>query len=132
MKKFDDVPTIMEFDVSNNSVTLRHAKTRVILMMIRLDDIGLGTMTRIFSDDETGYKVGDEDCDNYWIGIKPSDHAVFTERLFDRRRKLVVRSIDYSIESLVRRAPVDHVELRNQRQKLAQCLTLAKLELEGK
>jgi hypothetical protein len=81
------IPCYLEFDERTNTVTMRHAKTNTIQMMIKLEAGMEGTMTRIDADC---------DCDNFWIATKPSDSAVFQDRLFDGK-KLRINSIDYSL-----------------------------------
>jgi len=81
------IPCYMEYDEVTTTVTMRHAKTNTIQLMLKLDCSGLGTMTRI---------VPDEDCDNFWLGVKPTDRLVFVDELYGRS-KLVVKSIHFDL-----------------------------------
>ena len=82
-----DIKCIMSFDESTNTLTLQ-SKSGCILMMLKVPEGCNGTFTRI---DEN------HDCDNYWIGVKPSDSTVFEDKLFDRKSSLVINNCDYSI-----------------------------------
>lgn len=77
----------MEVDERTGTVTMRHAKTQTVQMMIKLEASSIATMLRIESD---------VDCDNFWIGVKPADSVVFNDVLFDNKQ-LVVKSIDFEL-----------------------------------
>lgn len=85
-----EIPCLMCFDEHTSTITLRHRKTQVILMTIKLEFSGIGTMARVSSS-------GLYDCDNFWIAIKPSDHMVFDEVLFDTK-KLIIKNIEMTLE----------------------------------
>ena len=74
-------------------VTLRDRRG-CMMAKIRCDMNGFGTFTRI----QEG-----EDCDNYWIAVKPSDGVVFGDReagvppLFSRA-KMVVEEFKFRLE----------------------------------
>lgn len=82
------IPCYLEYDKSTSTVTLRHAKTQTIQMMIKLENSGVGTMERV---------TPDQDCDNFWIAIKPADSVVFQDVLFDKK-KLNIKSIDFELK----------------------------------
>jgi len=85
-----EVKCIMEFNEKTSTVTIRHAKTRTIQMVIKLEDsCGINTMTRISPE---------VDCDNFWIGIKPYDSTVFNDNLFGKT-KLVVKTFEFDINN---------------------------------
>lgn len=85
-----DIPCLMCFDERTSTVTLRHRKTQVVLMTIKVEFGGIGTMTRICAN-------GTCDCDNFWIAIKPDDHMVFNGILFDKK-KLIIKNIEMTLE----------------------------------
>ena len=86
------IKCIMEIE-DDGIVTLRGRRGEM-LAKIRCDMDGFGTFTRI----QEG-----EDCDNYWIAVKPSDHAVFGDweagvpPLFSRA-KMVVEEFKFRLE----------------------------------
>lgn len=82
------IPCYLEFDDRTNTVTLRHAQTNCIQMQIKLEAGCESTLTRV---------IPQEDCDNWWIGIKPADHVVTESGLFSKK-KLRVRTIDFTLE----------------------------------
>lgn len=69
------IDCVLEFDERTSTVTLRHAKTQATVMMIKLEAGMSGTMKRVPTD-------GSVDCDNFWIGLKPSDSMVFDDLLY--------------------------------------------------
>lgn len=71
------IPCYLEFDESTNVVTIRHATHKTIQMMIKLEAGSEGTMKRV---------VPMEDCDNFWLGVKPSDDEVFNNLLMGRKK----------------------------------------------
>lgn len=84
--------TSLEWDSSNNSVTIR-GKSGNIILTLKLTDPGIGTMERIFDEESKN-----QDCDNYWIGVKPSDDVVFEQILFDRGCEVKVNKFEFSLE----------------------------------
>ena len=85
-----EIKCLLDFDERTHTVTLRHYKTKVELLKIKLESCAINTMTRIDSN-------GMYDCSNYWIGIKPNDNTVFDKNLFGNTR-LVIKDIDYIVE----------------------------------
>lgn len=83
-----DIKCVLEVDERSGIVTLR-SRYGAILAKIRCDMNGFGTFTRI---EET------EDCDNYWIAVKPGDSAVFEEGLFDSRKKMSVKQFEFDMK----------------------------------
>lgn len=82
------IPCWLEFDETCNVVSLRHAKTGTIQMLIKLEAGAEGTHTRI---------KPHEDCDNFWIAVKPADSTVFEGKLFGRS-KLAVTEFKFDLE----------------------------------
>lgn len=82
------IPCFLEFDERTSVVTLRHAKTGTIQMVIKLESGSEGTMTRI---------VPEADCDNFWMAVKPTDSVVFDDVLFGKK-KLVIDSLKFHLE----------------------------------
>lgn len=78
----------MEYDTKTNVVTLRNVKTKTVQMMIKLEACAAGTMDRLDPS---------EDADNYWIGVKPADSAVFNDVLMGKKQ-LIVKSIDFNLK----------------------------------
>lgn len=76
----------LSFDEKTSTVTVR-SKFGTDLLKIKLEAASAGTMRRV-----NPY----ESCDNYWIGVKPSDSTVFNDILFGDCQ-LAVKSIDFSL-----------------------------------
>lgn len=70
----------LRFDLATNTVTICHRKNGTNLMQIKLESGSEGTMARI---------TPEQDCDNFWIGLKPADNFVFQTGLFSRKRLVV-------------------------------------------
>lgn len=74
------IPCYMDFDKRTHTVTLRHAKTNTIQMILKLEAGMSGTMERL---------TPMEDCDNFWIALKPADSTVFEDKLFGPKQIIV-------------------------------------------
>lgn len=81
------IPCYLEFDERTSTVTIVHAKTGCTQMKIKLESSASGTMSRVSPN---------EDCDNFWIAVKPADSVVFQDVLFDKKA-LVVESINFKL-----------------------------------
>ena len=68
-------------------VTLIH-KSGAVLAAIRFEYVNFGTFTRVNPN---------EDNDNYWVAIKPSDSMVFDHGLFDPS-KIMCGFPDYQLK----------------------------------
>ncbi len=75
-------------EVVGDIVHLSGTKYGETYAKIRCPD-GVGTWERL----SKGY-----DADNYWIGVKPSDDWVFNKGLFNPRKKLILKSIDWELK----------------------------------
>lgn len=84
------IPSYLEYDEATQTVTICHRRTYATLMKIKLEASASGTMTRVNPD-------GTEDCDNYWIGVKPADSVVFEDGLFGRK-VLSVKAIHFTVK----------------------------------
>lgn len=82
------IPCYLDFDEHSSTVTIVHAKTGCTQLKIKLEKSSSGTMKRV---------VPDEDCDNYWIAVKPADSVVFEDRLFGDKSVIVDR-FDFRLE----------------------------------
>jgi hypothetical protein len=80
------IPCYLEIDKQTYSATIvgRHGER---LLQIKFEASTFHTMTRV----EPGY-----DADNYWLGIKPSDRAVFENKLFGNK-KLKITDIQWEL-----------------------------------
>lgn len=83
------IPCYLEVDEASSTVTMRHAKTRCIVMMIKLEAGAIGTMLRVDSQ---------QDCDNYWLGLKPADGVVFMDGLFSEKQ-LHIKQLDFELKA---------------------------------
>ena len=75
-------------EIEDNGIVTIRGRHNNILAMFRHEMASFSTMTRVDKD---------EDCDNYWIAIKPGDNEVFYGKLFDRRSRLEITNIEYKI-----------------------------------
>lgn len=79
----------LSFDERNSIVTVR-SKFGTDLLKIKLEAASVGTMSRVNPH---------ESCDNYWIGVKPSDSTVFDDILFGDCQLIVKASTFRSTEA---------------------------------
>lgn len=79
---------VLTYDARTETVTIRHSRYNTILMKIKLESAATGTMERI---------TPEQDCDNFWIGIKPADSVIFGDVLFDRK-KLSIQQLDFCLK----------------------------------
>ena len=77
---------VFTYDNATHVVEVTYRGARVI--QIKLEGSATGTMTRV---------VPGEDADNYWIGIKPSDAAVFDNQLLGRKSLRINNPLDYEM-----------------------------------
>jgi hypothetical protein len=85
------IPCYLSVDESNDTVTLRHAKTNCLVAMFKLEAGTIGTMSRLST-------TGEEDADNYWIALKHADNVVFNDGLFKRNTQVRVTAFNFTME----------------------------------
>jgi len=81
------------YDAKAQVLDIRSAAFGARIAQIKVEAAAAGTMQRVPWNSD-----GVEDCDNFWIAVKPADSVVFEDGLLGKKKKVVVKEFKFNLE----------------------------------